>query len=343
MSKKSVDDVWEDSEHLETDGEELWLKCKTRQSQGLIFIDWLSWSVRSPSQDAVVVECTARRLAGQLQEILGGDVSEGKGFLYYERSLRIMSGDVLLGSVFYGGSSQAGWVHCQIVGAGWASVDDSARLMVHDLLVEWGVDRLSRVDLTRDCFQGEADFDSMTRAYEAGEFRPSRGVMPSTWAVVDRHRGSTRYVGRRENGKMIRGYEKGMQLARVPGWFRVELELRNIRRKIPVSLLLDPAAFFAGACKFCADLADSARTERVVTTRTSVEVSLSHLLDYQRIAYGRVVQVLLDAGATAEAIVRRLTVGVTGLPRRLRVCSREQVLRAVGQTPPTSGLTLASR
>lgn len=41
------------------------------------------------------------------------------------------------------------------------------------------------------------------------------------------------------------------------GVFRIELELRSVNRRIPVEAVLDPAAYFAGACRFLADLADT--------------------------------------------------------------------------------------
>ncbi len=341
MSKKSIDDVWEDSEHVETDGEEIWLRCKTRQSQGLIHVDYLSWSVRASSQDALTIRGLACRLAERLVAILGGEVVEGRGVHFYEHGLRIMSGKALLGAVWFGGDHQRGTVHCQIPGTGWLSGDESLNRRIFDLLQEFDVPYLSRIDLARDCFEGEADFDSMTQAYEDKFFKPSRGVMPSTWAVVDRHRGSTRYVGRRENGRCIRGYEKGMQLARLPGWFRVEVELRSVGRRVPIEAVLDPAAYFAGTCRFCADLADSSRVTKVRTMRSTVKLVLSHATDYCRVSYGRLIRFYRDAGVPDAAILDRLTVGVSGLPRRLRVCSREQILQVVGLAPSTDDLIMA--
>src|SRR5690606_5978794 len=214
---------------------------------------------------------------------------------------------------------------------------------IHALCQSYGVEYASRADVAVDCFDDETDFDRMSQAYEAGLFKPSRGVMPSSHAVIDRHRGSTLYVGRRENGRSIRGYEKSMQLARRRGWFRVELELRSIGRRVPIDILLDPAGYFAGACKFCADLVDNARATRtrVRTFRRTVELSLSRITDYGRIAYGPLIRLYRDAGVPDSAILDRLTVGASGLPRRLRVCSREEILQVVGLAPPIDDLVMA--
>lgn len=336
-----IDDVWEDVDHLMTDGSDVWIQCKRRQSRGLVHVDYLSWSVRADSVDPMSVRSLALRLADRLAEILGGEIFEGRGVHFYEHGLKIMSAETLLGAVWFGGDHQRGTVHCQIPGSGWLSGDESLNQRIFSLLQDFEVPYLSRIDLARDCFEDESDFDSMTQAYEDGAFKPSRGVMPSTWAVVDRHRGSTRYVGRRENGRCIRGYEKSMQLSRTSGWFRVEVELRSVGRRVPVEAVLDPAAYFAGTCRFCADLADSSRVARVVTRQKTVELSVSHITDYARIAYGKLLRLLVDSGADAESIVNRLTVGVTGLPRRLRVCSREQILQVVGLASPADDLVMA--
>lgn len=336
-----IDDIWEDGEELLTDGSDVWVRCKTRQSAGLVHVDYLSWSVRSSSLDELSIRGLALRLAGRLSEILGGELVEGRGVHFYEHGIRILSSETLLGAVWFGGDHQRGTVHCQIPGSGWLSGDSSVNRKIHDLLQEFEVPYLSRIDLARDCFEGETNFEAMGQAYEAGAFKPSRGVTPSTWAVVDRHRGSTRYVGRRENGRCIRGYEKSMQLSRSDGWFRVELELRSVGRRVPIDAVLDPAAFFAGACRFCAELADSSRVQKVLTRRKTVALSLSHITDYARIAYGKLVRLLMDAGADAESIVNRLTVGVEGLPRRLRVCSREQILQVVGLASSADDLVMA--
>ena len=333
---RSFDEFWEDSEQIQTDGEEIWIRCKQRQSRGLIHVDYLSFSVRAASKDEDSVRSLAFHLADRLCLILGGQSRECKGVNFYEHGLKIISADseTLLAGVWFGGEHQRGTVHCQIPGSGWLNNDESLNKKIFDLLVDFDVQYLSRIDFARDCFDSETDFEQMSAAYERGEFKPSRGVMPSTWAVVDEHRGSTRYVGRRENGRCIRGYEKSMQLARKRGWFRVEVELRSVNRRIPLEAVLDPAAFFAGTCRFCAELADTARVQRVITRQKTVELSVSHLTDYARIAYGKLIALLADSGADAQTIVDRLVVGVSGVPRRLKVCSREQILRAVGLASP---------
>ncbi|MGC4062232.1 MAG: replication initiation factor domain-containing protein [Aquabacterium sp.] len=326
-------DVWEDSEELVSDGQDIWLKCKQRQSEGVVFVDWLSFTVRSKEDQ---IKPIAGQLAERLSKLLASSIHEGRGAHYYESSFRIVSNETLLAVVYYGGPHQRNTVHVSLPGSAWLSSDQSLNRHVYDLMVEFGVERISRIDLARDCFDNEASFESMKQAYCDGHFKPSRGVSPSMWLIEDKRRGSTCHVGRRENGKLIRGYEKSMQLARQQGWFRVELELRSVNRRIPVEAILNPASHFAGACKFLAYLADTARTERVATFRKTAELSLEHITHYAKLAYGKLVRFLSDAGVTADQIVHDLTHGVEGMPRRLRIAPHRNLLNAVALAPATN-------
>lgn len=327
--------VWEDTEELVSDGDDVWLKCKTRQSAGLVHVDYLSFSVRASSPNEAEVTSLAWQLAERLALLLGGSIEHGKGVHFYEQGLRIKSQETLLAGVWFGGTHQKGTVHCQLPGAAWLSSDSYLNEELYSITEEFQVSHLSRIDLARDCFDGESSYLQMQKAHEQGQFKPSRGVTPSIWNWEDKRRGSTCHVGRRENGKLVRGYEKSMQLCREQGWFRVELELRSVNRKIPCEAILNPAAYFAGANAYLASLADSARTERVQTFRKTVDLSVSHITDYCRIGYGKLVKLLVDSGIEADAIVERLTIGVVGLPRRLRLTNHTEILRVVGSAPPT--------
>lgn len=325
-----LQDVWEDSEELLTDGADIWLKCKQRQSKGLVHVDWLSFSIRTIKER---VEGCAWKLAERLAVLTNGEISEGNGAHFYARSLKVHSADTMLAIVYFSGEHQRNTVHVAIPGAAWLTSDFSFNQNIYDLLVEFGVEHLSRIDLARDCFDGESNFAAMVDAFAEGKFKPSRGVSPSIWTIQDERRGSTCHVGRRENGKLIRGYEKSMQLARKDGWFRVELELRSVNRRIPLEAVLEPTAYFAGSCKYLAELAETSCVQRVATFRKSTELSVDHMRHYAKIAYGKFVKFMSDAGVPAEEIVSALTLGVSGLPRRLRIAEYNKLLQAAASAP----------
>ena len=330
IPKGAQSEVWEDSEELQTDGQEVWLKCKQRQSLGLVFIDWLSFTVRC---SGVEVHQTAWVLADRLLALFGGELKEARGNHFYEKSVKLVSGGALLAIIYFGGAHQKNTVHVALPGAAWLSSDESLNLAIYDLMVQFEVAHISRIDLARDCFDGESSYFAIQDAYAHGRFKPSRGVMPSAVKHEDPLRGSTFYVGRRENGKLIRGYEKSMQLSRKQGWFRVEMELRSVNRRIPLEAVLDPAAYFAGACSYLAELADSARVERVKTFQDATLLSLEHVSHHHKVAYGPLVKFLRDIGLTDSQIVDDLTNGVTSKPRRLRIAHEDKVLRVAALAP----------
>jgi phage replication initiation protein len=325
----------EDLEFLETDGEELWIKCRQRQSRGLIHIDWLSFTVHcGPTR----VWGVASQIAARLKKLVGGEVHEGKGGHFYSWSHQVRSEETLLAVVYFGGETQRSTVHVSIPAAFFLSTDDAVRQELYDLLTHYEVDHIARIDLCRDCFEDESSFEQMQQAYQEGQFKPCRGVTPSSWWIRDVRRGSTFHVGRRENGKLVRGYEKSMQLARKQGWFRVELELRSVNRRIPLDVLLRPAEFFAGACEYLRKLADGAETARVKTFRNTVQMSVEHHLHYARLGYGKFLTLLKRASLNDEQILRLMTEGVRGVPRRLRLSSFDRLTKSIGLAPPM-GLT----
>lgn len=79
-------------------------------------------------------------------------------------------------------------------------------------------------------------------------------------------------------------------------------------------MLLRPAEFFAGAYAFCAGLVAVA-AERLATVHAKSKIHLSNLMYHAKLAYGRLVGLLQDAGAAPEDIVA--TLRDDGLPRRL--------------------------
>lgn len=186
---------------------------------------------------------------------------------------------------------------------------------------------VTRIDLAVDLLQGEFTPTDALDAYHAGAFRAEgqgmqpRHSMPGDWenpaylAGVGRRWGRTLEIGRRENGKMCRVYEKGRQLGDSDSdWTRVEVEWRNNDRVLPLAMLTDCDAFFAGAYEVCAQLLPVA-AERVPTHQAEGEIALQRAIELTRAAYGQVVGVLKRklSGDEIVALLAR-----EGLPRRLQ-------------------------
>lgn len=70
--------------------------------------------------------------------------------------------------------------------------------------------------------------------------KKSYGFIPS--------KGRTLYIGSRESGKLLRIYEKGIQMGDLNDtWVRWELELHSSQRVIPLDTLIKPSEYLAGA------------------------------------------------------------------------------------------------
>ncbi len=186
-------------------------------------------------------------------------------------------------------------------------------------LLEHGA-KVTRLDVAHDDLTGAAGgIEAAVAAYHAGAFTLRRPPSVSNAGDWINGRSRTLYVGKRENGKLLRIYEKGHQLGAVDSpWVRYELELHSVDRVIPLDAILDPAGILAGGSPFMADLLASVEPTPVRTlVRQRLRVTMDHLTHYARVAYGRLVNAMTGTGMTPAEIVRALR--VDGLPARLYV------------------------
>lgn len=117
---------------------------------------------------------------------------------------------------------------------------------------QWGKSigaKITRIDLAHDDFLGETvNIEKAKAWYYEGGFT-SNGRPPAAKFIDDMGsgKGKTLYIGKRQNGKMLRIYEKGRQLGDSSSpWVRVELELRGKNRLIPWDAVNSPATYLAG-------------------------------------------------------------------------------------------------
>jgi phage replication initiation protein len=180
--------------------------------------------------------------------------------------------------------------------------------------------RITRWDGAFDDFAGDHSVDWAVEQYRAGKFS-NGGNKPScdqrgNWIEPD-GTGRTFYVGKRKNGKMLRVYEKGMQLgAEWHPWVRWEIELHNIDRVIPWDVLLKPGQYLAGSYPMVTRWIDEAMS-RIETLGKEGDISYDHLVHYAGEAYGRLVNVMLAIEGSSEQLVKRLW--RDGKPKRLRL------------------------
>lgn len=281
-------------------------------------VDWLNATFAAPG-------LSVEGFVALLGRMLGRPVSavSGKGMLGFESSAQLFahvgSRKALMGSVAYGGESQAGRWLLQFTGAGCGLVTDwsAVEALLSDLEA-----RITRVDLAVDFLGGEYSVDDAVEMYHAGLFQ-SAGRPPSTSLAGDwleGRAGRTLYVGKATNGKLLRVYEKGRQLGDPESeWTRFEVQLGARDRVIPLDVLTRCDAYFAGCYPGLAEILEEA-AEKIPTQQTQGHVTLAHLLYHLKRCYGKVLDVVESVcGAPTAELVEE--VRVIGVPRRLNPSS----------------------
>ena len=255
-------------------------------------LDWftLTW-LPSPDED---IGLTVHSL---LNEVLSGGVmgEECPGMMGYEFGVRFYTaymGDLIsVARVDFGGGRKSGRARIDISGMGCSRILNW--LKVKDWVSEQEEPRLTRVDLAVDCLDGEFTVDDCKSWYEAGDFsthgRYPRHSCPGDWLSSPSVYGRTLEVGRRENGKMLRAYEKGKQLGDPSSpWVRFEVELRNNDRDLPFEILTEPDRFFTGAYG-CLERVLPGASERIKTHQKEGEIALENAIEYAKTSYGQLV------------------------------------------------------
>ena len=198
--------------------------------------------------------------------------------------------------------------------------------------------RITRWDGAVDDYAGVHSVDWAEQQYLAGQFNAG-GNKPScknagNWTDPN-GKGRTFYVGDRKNGKMIRVYEKGQQLGALwHPWVRWEVELHNRDRVVPWEVLLDPASYFVGSYPLALSWVQEKMT-RIRTIRKQTTISYEHLTTYAAIAYGPLLNVMLEVEGSPDAVMEKLY--RHGIPRRLRhaaVDRPSEFISSKGVIPP---------
>jgi phage replication initiation protein len=273
------------------------------------FTDYLNVTFRVPEWRDIPAGFFCR-LTKAIGGAFGSMESIGRGLHGYGQGYKFERGGVRFAC-----GGQAGTALFSIPGEGCALVPDwpqLVRVLQSDLQ-----GRITRWDGAVDDFEGTHPVNEAVRLYLAGEFNAG-GRKPScdqkgNWIEPDGS-GRTFYVGKRQNGKLLRVYEKGKQLGAVQSpWTRWEVELHNIDRVIPWDVIPNPAPYIAGAYPALSWV--SCLGNRIPTLRRTDSISYQRIIYYARIAYGQLVDTMLEREGSAERVVEKLWRG--GTPKRL--------------------------
>lgn len=269
------------------------------------------------------------RLSEDLEKIFGFGVTanRGKGINFYENAFVL--GD-RWGFVCIGG--QNGTFLVQLTGQGAMAAADGWEHRLYDFLHTMPSARITRVDLAHDDYLGHYTPMKARDDYIAGKFT-SGGRRPTcdqrgNWIFPD-DKGLTFYVGKRENGKLLRVYEKGKQLGGpandlYPKWCRQELELHNEGRIIPFEVLIRPGQFLAGSYPALAFITEE--VERIKTKQKTAKITFERALKMVGRQVGKYLYVFQEVLGSSDEVLKRVI--REGIPERL-------VMPDHAQSPPS--------
>ena len=282
-------------------------------------VDWLTATWKpDPDEHVVATVLDFLRGAGLPVEAEGG-----RGHFGFEFGARLFvrlddGSRSQVALLDWGGDRMRGRARIDLSGTACARISDWQS--VQDWLGRQWETTITRVDLAVDCLDGEFTVDDARGWMEAGEFtagegRPPRHSTPGDWLSLEPFYGRTLEIGRRENGKMLRAYEKGLQLAPGSGdkWTRFEVEIRNKDRDLPLDVLTRCDVYFVGAYK-CLQRLLPVAGERIATHQKEGELSLDTMVHHASVGYGKLLHVM-RGHVTSDDLLDLIS--RPGVPRRL--------------------------
>ncbi len=282
-----------------------------------VAIDWFSVTFFPESPDLDVGAESWELLKRIIGPVSGVEAPPTKGYAtgckFYVRRFGEL---VNIGRCDWGGALHLGRARLELFGSG-SSIVKHWWGLVDWLNLQTDVS-ITRIDLALDFLGGEVGISDAVSWLQSGLFnnggRNPRHSTPGDWLNDQPVHGRTLEIGRRENGKMLRVYEKGRQLGDPTSeWTRFEVEIRNNDREIPLDVLTNPGRYFSGAYKALAQLV-TCPSERIATHQKEGQISVDRMASVVRTQYGPFLHVL-RASLTSDQVIDALS--RPGVPRRL--------------------------
>ncbi len=229
----------------------------------------------------------------------------------YEHSFTLGNSKALFA---YGGNNGTGFL--TFSGESCHQIPDWNRLV--NYLANILKAHITRWDGAYDDFDGVHTVDDALKWYKDGLFT-NGGRKPlmdqrGNWDEPD-GRGRTLYIGSSDNGKLLRVYEKGMQLG-IPWhhWVRFECQLGNRDRIIPWEAVLEPGKYLAGCYRKALGWI-SEEQSRILTLQKTADIGYDSLTHWASVAYGKHIDIMMQVEGSAEKVIEKLR--RDGLPARI--------------------------
>lgn len=177
-------------------------------------IDWLTFTWKpEPDEHVPATVLDLLRSLG-----LHVEAEDGRGHFGFAHGVRLfirleVGQHHQVALLDWGGERMRGRARLDISDSGCSRIRDWQT--VQDWIGSQWESTITRVDLAVDCLNGEYTVDDAARWLDEGQFtvgegRPPRHSTPGDWRSPVPFYGRTLEIGRRENGKMLRAYEKGL-------------------------------------------------------------------------------------------------------------------------------------
>jgi phage replication initiation protein len=231
----------------------------------------------------------------------------GKGMHGFERSSMLTVDGALVGVWACGGKSQRGRGYLDLTGVGCQLVPEWENAATRLESIPGAI--IKRVDIAADFYDGQVNYEQTLDAFHLGKFS-GNGRAPKMHQILPgtEEEGRTIYVGARGNDKMLRGYEKGKKefeggqkikeslypniLAMAQGgnvyqdWYRLEVELRSVKRPLPFEVIPMRDAYFTGCYPYLQEVLPEVDAEILVYPKQLAIVQLDKALEGIRRQYG---------------------------------------------------------
>lgn len=327
---RSAEHVGEDSTaapHIVIRGETIYSYQKTEQSSfenNISIIDYLPFTLRP--EEAITEEFPLKDIITSVFNIPLENWKYAKsGWNGYKHKINLDE----YGFLAFGGASQNNTIHVQIKGQGCKLIQDWLAVYT------WGTThncKITRIDLAHDDYQGKViNIESAIEWYEQGLFS-TNGRPPSRHMYDDfgSGAGKTFYVGKRENGKMIRIYEKGKQLGDTKNpWCRAEVEFHNKDRVLDWDMTINPDPYLSGSYKALSFLSE--QQSIIKTLSKEKTICFNKALAWGLSTCGQLINLLcILNNEDYEAVIKLLR--RPGIPKKLEPYFKAE-LKKRGITP----------
>jgi len=207
--------------------------------------------------------------------------------------------------------------------------------------------KITRIDLAHDDFEGTRSINVARKYAKKGGF--CSGGRPASYMYIESghltkkmqcelkkeyrfvpDKGRSLYVGSRQSGKLLRVYEKGIQMGDPKDkWVRWELELHSSQRVIPLDTIIKPSEYLAGAYPALAFLNEEQNV--IKTTIKKARMSVERIIENQVISTRKAINMMrVICDMSDIQIIDKFLKGIVNpyskdaFPKRLSIPINEQ-------------------